>query len=173
MKLTSVNVATPQPIDGKSGLSGIFKLPQSGPVAIHPLGLENDAIVDTENHGGLDQAVYIYGLPDYDWWAEQLGHEVPPGTFGENLTFSELASASIRVGDQFEIGEVLLEVTYPRIPCVTLARRMNDPKFVKKFHKARRPGIYARVLREGSVAAGMDVLHRPADADALLAVAMM
>lgn len=173
MKLISINIGKPQPIEGKSGLSGIFKLPQPDAVMIRPLGLENDAIVDTENHGGLDQAIYIYGVPDYDWWAEQLGHALEPGTFGENLTFTELESATIRVGDRFEIGDVLLEVTYPRIPCVTLARRMDDPMFVKKFHKARRPGIYARVLREGAVTAGQDVKHIPAAADALLAVEMM
>lgn len=173
MKLLSVNIATPHSIEGKSGLSGIFKQPQSGPVAIHPLGLENDAIVDTENHGGLDQAVYIYGTPDYDWWAAELGQELAPGTFGENLTFSELESATIRVGDRFQIGEVLLEVTFPRIPCVTLARRMNDPGFVRKFHKAKRPGIYTRVLREGVVEAGMEAKHVPAEAGALLAIEMM
>ncbi len=173
MQLLSVNVGTPQPIEGKSGTSGIFKQPQAGPVMIHPLGLENDAIVDTENHGGLDQAVYIYGQPDYDWWAEQLGQELLPGTFGENLTFSELESATIQVGDQFRIGEVLLEVTYPRIPCVTLARRMNDPMFVRKFHKAKRPGIYARVRREGPVEAGMDVEYLPTEHSALLAIEMM
>lgn len=173
MHLLSVNIGAPQPIEGKSGLSGIFKRPQTKPVMIRQLGLENDAIVDTENHGGLDQAVYIYGQPDYDWWAEQLGHDLPPGTFGENLTFSELESQAVRVGDRFQIGNVLLEVTYPRIPCVTLARRMDDPMFVRKFHKAKRPGIYARVLCEGQVEAEMPVRYLPAGSSALLAIEMM
>src|SRR4051794_39575210 len=138
MHLLSVNVGKPQPIKAKSGMTGIYKQPQTEPVQITRLGLHGDAIVDTANHGGVDQAVYVFGRPDYRWWSEELGRELAPGTFGENLTFTELASADYNVGDRFYVGAVLLEVTSPRIPCVTLATRMGDPKFVKRFAQAER-----------------------------------
>jgi MOSC domain-containing protein YiiM len=156
MQLLSVNVGKAQVISngGKSGETGIFKMPQAGGVQIHPLGLEGDAIVDTENHGGLDQAVYVYGTPDYDWWSRELRRKLTPGTFGENLTITDLESATFHIGDRLRVGAVLLEVTYPRIPCSTLAARMGDPTFVKRFRYAERPGLYCRVLEPGAVQAG-------------------
>ncbi|MEP7293778.1 MAG: MOSC domain-containing protein, partial [Chloroflexota bacterium] len=110
-----------------------------------------------KNHGGVDQAVYIFGTPDYDGWAQELGRELPPGTFGENLTISELESAMYQIGDRLRVGEVLLEVTSPRIPCVTLATRMGDPQFVKRFVKAERFGLYCRVIEPGTVQQGDSV----------------
>ena len=153
MQLLSVNVGQVQPIrHGKpSGKAGIFKLPQTEPVNITPLGLEGDAIVDTENHGGLDQAVYIFTLPDYEWWSNHIGRPLPPGIFGENLTISDLASATLCIGDRLQVGHVLLEVTSPRVPCVTIAARMEDPQFVKKFRHAEKPGVYCRVIETGAV----------------------
>lgn len=138
MQLVSINLGAPRAIEyaQKSGTTGIYKLPQSGPVEITPLGLPNDAIIDVENHGGPDQAVYVYGLPDYDWWAAQLGRPLPPGTFGENLTLSEFESAACAIGDYLQVGAVRLQVTAPRIPCSTLAARMGDPAFVKRFRAA-------------------------------------
>ena len=117
------------------------------------LGLANDAICDVKHHGGVDQAVYVYGQADYDWWTAELGHELEPGTFGENLTVSKLESATLAVGDRLHLAEVVLEVTSPRIPCVTLAARMGDPAFAKRFRQAA-PGVYCRVIREGDVRAG-------------------
>lgn len=157
MQLVSVNVGKAEPINAKSGSSGINKRPVSTPVDITRLGLVGDAIVDTENHGGLDQAVYVFGVPDYDWWSQELEREMPPGIFGENLTITELESAMYQVGDRLRVGEVLLEVTSPRIPCVTLATRMGDPQFVKRFAKAERFGLYCRVLEPGMVQAGDSV----------------
>ncbi|MCX7802971.1 MAG: MOSC domain-containing protein, partial [Meiothermus ruber] len=107
-----------------------------------------------EHHGGPDQAVYVYSAQDYDWWMEQLGEALLPGTFGENLTFSSFGAEPVRIGDRFRVGEVLLEITAPRIPCSTLAARMNDLEFVKKFRQAARPGFYARVLEAGRVQQG-------------------
>lgn len=156
MQLLSVNVGKAQPIaNAKStGKTGIFKQPQTAPVFIHPLGLEGDAIVDTENHGGVDQAVYVYGTPDYEWWSNELGRALTPGTFGENLTITDLTSADYYLGDRLRVGQALLEVTGGRIPCVTLAARMGDPTFVKRFRHAERPGLYCRVIETGAVAAG-------------------
>ena len=161
MRLVSVNVGTAQPIASKSGTSGIYKLPVATPVHIGPLGLEGDAIVDTKHHGGVDQAVYLFGTPDYEWWSAELGRELAPGTFGENLTVSELESAQSNIGDRLRVGAVLLEVTSPRIPCATLAARMDDPKFVKRFREAERFGVYCRVLEPGAVQVGDPVSVEP------------
>ncbi|GGL74467.1 MOSC domain-containing protein [Deinococcus aerolatus] len=154
MKLLGVCVGTPQAVRSKSGWTGIHKRPVAGAVFIGRLGLSGDHILDTENHGGPDQAVYIYTGPDYRFWSARLGRQLAPGTFGENLLFSDLQSASVRLGQQFRVGSALLEVTFARIPCVTLAERMGDPGFVRRFRDAGRPGMYARVLQEGEVRAG-------------------
>ncbi len=155
MQVVSVNVGKVQPIlHGKpSGKTGIYKMPSTEPVLVTPLGLEGDAIVDTANHGGLDQAVYVFTQPDYTWWSEHIGRPLAPGTFGENLTISDLESATLRIGDRLRVGAILLEITSPRIPCVTIAARMEDPQFVKKFRYAEKPGVYCRVIETGHVAA--------------------
>ncbi len=163
MRLLNVNVGGETPIEGagKSGKTGIFKRPVEGPVEITQGGLVDDAISDKKNHGGPDQAVYVFGTPDYEWWSYELGHEVLPGTFGENLTVSDLESAAACVGDRMGIGTVVLEVTAPRIPCLTLAVRMGEPAFLKRFRRVERPGVYCRVIREGEVRAGDPVNYVP------------
>ena len=161
MQLISVNIGEKRAISTKSGSTGIYKQPANGPVEIGPLGISTDVIVDVEHHGGLDQAIYIYGTPDYEWWSKELGQDLGPGTFGENLTISGLESAGCLIGDIFKIGTVTLEVTYPRIPCVTLAARMGDPEFVKRYRHAERPGVYCRVLQPGVLQAGDAVEYIP------------
>lgn len=163
MRVTAVNVGKARPIANakSSGVTGIFKEPQSGPVAIGLLGLARDSICDTENHGGPDQAVYVFGTPDYAWWERELGRTLDAGTFGENLTISGLESAVFSLGDRLRVGPVLLEVTGARIPCVTLAARMGDPAFVKRFRFAERPGLYCRVIETGEVQAGDPVSVAP------------
>ena len=163
MRLLSVNVGDEAPIEGarKSGKTGIYKRPVQGPVEVLSGGLAGDTISDKQNHGGPDQAVYVFGAPDYEWWSEELGRDLPPGTFGENLTVSGLESAALCVGDRFGVGSAVLEVTAPRIPCLTLAVRMGDPAFLKRFRRAERPGVYCRVLREGEVRAGQPVGYSP------------
>lgn len=159
MQLFSVNLGQERPIQNAKavGKTGIYKLPVSEPIPITASGLTGDSICDIEHHGGPDQAVYVYGLPDYAWWSEVLGRELAPGTFGENLTLTELESAQVNIGDRFQLGTVSLEVSAPRIPCVTLARRMEDPTFVKRFRAAERPGLYCRVIQAGSVQVGDQV----------------
>lgn len=159
MNLMSVNIGSEQTLvrPGKTEQTGIFKHPVDGPVRVTNLGLPGDFIGDTKNHGGPDQAIYIYGWADYEWWQNELRQEMQPGLFGENLTIDTLKSAQFNIGDRLRIGEVLLEVTAPRIPCGTLAGRMNIPAFVKQFRLAERPGLYCRVLREGSLQAGAPV----------------
>lgn len=156
MKIISVNAgrATALPIKNKPRMTGIFKTPVDGAARIGSLGLQGDAVCDTRHHGGVDQAIYVFGAPDYEWWSAELGRELPPGTFGENLTISGLESATLSVGDRLIMDEVVLEITSPRIPCGTLAARIGDPQFVKRFRFAERPGVYCRVIREGTIRAG-------------------
>ena len=159
MQLISVNIGQKrtQPKGNELETTGIYKLPALEAVEIKALGIQTDVICDKKNHGGPDQAIYIYGSADYDWWSKELGKSLEPGTFGDNLTISELESAGFNIGDRLQVGSTILEVTAPRIPCGTLARRMGDAHFVKQYRKAERPGLYCRVIREGSVRAGDDV----------------
>jgi len=117
MHLLSINLGRPQLLQiGKHATTtGIYKSPVEA-VQISTSGLMGDHIDDQEHHGGPDQAVYVYSIEDYDWWMEQLSEALPPGTFGENLTFSSFGPAPVRIGDRFRIGQVLLEVSAPRIP---------------------------------------------------------
>jgi len=156
MQLLSVNVGRERSIENAkpSGKTGIYKIPVDGMVRVTTEGVSEDVICDTENHGGVDQAVYIYGTPDYEWWSNALGKEIAPGTFGENLTITEFESARALIGDRFRIRSVILEVTAPRVPCVTLSVRMGDPSFAKRFREAERPGVYCRVVQGGLISCG-------------------
>jgi MOSC domain-containing protein YiiM len=159
MKLISVNLGQERILERKGRIerTGIFKSPTHEAVHVTKLGLEGDAIVSKRHHGGPDQALYVYGAGDYEWWSSELGREFVPGAFGENLTISELESAQYNIGDFLHVGEVTLQVTAPRIPCGTFAAWMDDPQWVKRFRHAERPGFYCRVLQEGLVKAGNPV----------------
>ena len=127
-------------------------------------GLAGDVIVDTANHGGDDQAVYVYAREDLDWWEPVIGRSLPAGGFGENVTSRGLDVTDARVGERWRVGrEAVLEVTSPRIPCGTFAVWLGDHGWVTTFRAEARPGAYCRVLEPGSIAAGdtIEVLHRP------------
>lgn len=158
--LLSVNRGKPEPIPAKSAVTGIFKRPVEGPVEIDAQGLRDDAIIDRRHHGGVDQAVYLYFGDDYEWWSGELGETIAPGTFGENLTIGGVAGRQVSVGDRFTIGNVVLEVTSHRTPCMVFAARMGDPGWVRRFHRAGRPGAYCRVIEPGSVEAGKPVKYQ-------------
>ncbi len=162
MRLAAVLTGTAGPIAAKSGQSGIFKRPVSGPVAVDVEGLASDVIIDTAHHGGADQAVYLMGDADYAFWSAALGRALEPGTFGENLLVEGLDSAGLSIGDRLTIGGVVLELTGPRIPCAVLAVRMGDPTFAKRFLAADHPGAYARVIVSGTLEAGTEVGLTPA-----------
>ncbi len=159
-RIESVNVGTARGMPNYDGPTGIFKEPATGPMELGSEGLAGDYIADKKHHGGPDQAVYLYFTDDYAWWETTLGCALRPGTFGDNLTLSGLASADLAIGDRLVAGEVVLEVTAPRIPCNTLARRMEDAGFVKAFRDAERPGAYCRVIKGGAVQAGAPVEHQ-------------
>ena len=174
MQLISINIGQARVIRKAkaSGTTGIYKSPVDLPVEITALGLAGDVICDSANHGGVDQAVYVYGTTDYAWWSAELGRDLAPGTFGENLTISELESAQLSIGDRLHVGSVILEVTAPRIPCATLAARMGDPAFVKRFRYAERPGLYCRVIHEGVVQVGDPVRIERYAGETILAIEM-
>jgi len=158
--LLSINSGQAQHIAGYKPLTGIVKRPVAS-AEIERLGLIGDAICDHKHHGGSDQAIYAYFADDYAWWATELGRNIEPGTFGENLTLSGVEGRNVAIGDRFALGPVLLEVTYHRTPCMTFAAVMGDPAWVRRFHRANRPGAYCRVLTPGPVTAGMAVQYQP------------
>jgi MOSC domain-containing protein YiiM len=160
MRVTSVNVGREETIDhgNRAFTTGIRKRSAGGPVFVGSDSIAGDTICDKKHHGGADQVVYAYSADDYEWWSAQLGSEIEPGTFGDNLTIEGLPT-DMNVGDRLLIGEVLLEATAPRIPCGTLAAQMQDSGFGMAFRKAERPGIYFRVLNEGEVCAGDAVTY--------------
>jgi len=160
-RLVSINIGAARPIPGTATPTGIYKTPATGPIAVGVQGLAGDVICDREHHGGADQAVYVYFSEDYDWWAPQMDMPPEPGLFGENLTISGTDSARTAIGDRFTIGELVLEVTYHRTPCMTFAARMGDPKWVKRFHRGNRPGAYCRVITPGTIQAGMEIAVTP------------
>lgn len=145
---------------GPVGVTGIDKRPVSGPVMVRSLGLHGDVQADRKHHGGEEKAVYAYAADDAVWWAEQLGRDIPPGSFGENLRISGSAGEDFDVdgafpGERWRVGgRLVLEVTRPRIPCATFGRWMDQPGWVKRFLRAGRPGTYFRVVTPGEVRAG-------------------
>src|SRR3954451_1018046 len=128
----SVNVGRPAPLaTGRRVVrSAIGKTPVPGPVAVCGVNVDGDDQADRRVHGGADQAVYAYAAESYAWWEEQLGRDLAPGTFGENLTVAGADVDAAVLGTRWRIGTVVLEVTAPRIPCAKLAARMADPGFV-------------------------------------------
>lgn len=167
MKLGAINVGMPQRVDMGAGpeITAIFKTTVDGPIEVTSIGLVGDAVGDTKHHGGPDQALYVYFGADYAHWERLLDRSLEPGVFGDNLTVegaesrsSTVSSKNLWVGDRMNVGSVTLEVTAPRIPCGTFARRMELPAgFIERFRDELRPGVYVRVLDPGQVTAGDDV----------------
>lgn len=156
------------PDAGTFGVTAIDKRPVEGAVKVGPYGLRADVQADRKHHGGLDQAVYAYSQDDADWWAAELGREIPPGLFGENLRVAGVDATAPRVGERWTIGEgeraLVLEVTKPRNPCMTFARWMGEDRngWVKRFQTEARLGTYLRVVQNGSVSAGDRITVQPA-----------
>ncbi len=164
-RLLSVNVSPPREFEyqGKSTTSSIWKAPLEGPVRARGVNLEGDDQADREVHGGRDKAVYSYAIEDVRWWEEKLGRSLELSAFGENLTTSGLDVSGALIGERWEIGTALLEVSEPRAPCWKLGVKMKDPAFPRKFTEAQKPGAYLRIVREGILQAGdpIRVLDRP------------
>jgi MOSC domain-containing protein YiiM len=143
--------------------SGIDKKPVEGRVAVPELGLDGDVQVNRKHHGGEGQAVYAYAQEDADFWIAELGRELPPGRFGENLRTTGLDLRNAVLGERWRVGSALFEVTAWRIPCANFARFWDVPDLVKRFAAHGATGAYLRVLETGHVGAGdaVEVLERP------------
>jgi MOSC domain-containing protein YiiM len=167
-QVISVNVAELRtlPRRGHELPTGLWKLPVEGGVAVGPLGLDGDVQADRRVHGGPDKAVYSYAIEDVEWWEEQLGRSLGPGFFGENLTLREVNVSGARIGERWEVGGAVLEVSEPRRPCWKLQAKVGEARFIKRFAQAGRPGAYLRVLQLGEVRAGDAVVITPGSSEA-------
>jgi MOSC domain-containing protein YiiM len=163
LRVISINIGRRETITiGNNVLeTGIYKKYSVDSGKINENGFTEDVIADTTSHGGRDQALYLYSLEDYAWWSHELQTDLPAGTFGENLTVSSFGASPLKIGDRFQIDNVLLAVTFARVPCVKLGARMGNPGFVKRFVQAQRPGIYARVIMMGVVHVGDKIRFIP------------
>jgi MOSC domain-containing protein YiiM len=166
-RLVSVNVGTPQPVGlrrGRTVRSAIAKAPVDGRVRVEGVNLAGDDQADRRVHGGPDKAVYAYAAEDTAWWEAELGRELGPGAFGENLTVEGIDVSGAVIGERWRVGTVELEVCQPRFPCFKLGLRFGDPKMLKRFTQAERPGAYLRIRREGELGAGdaIELSDRPA-----------
>lgn len=163
-RVVSVNVGRLRPVPWRGRLvqTGIFKEPVEGAVLAARVNLAGDDQADRRIHGGPDKAVYAYAGEDYEWWSEELGRPLGPGTFGENFTTAGLDVTGSAIGDRWRIGGALFEVAQPREPCFKLGIRMGDQRFRQHFDKAARPGAYLRILEPGEVRAGDVITVVPA-----------
>ncbi|HET7233173.1 MAG TPA: MOSC domain-containing protein [Longimicrobium sp.] len=171
MKLLSIQVALPREhgrADAERAMdrawtTAFFKEPVSGPVFLARTNLDGDRQADPEHHGGSDKAVLAYAASHYPLWRQELGRELPHGGFGENFTVEGMDESTVCIGDVYAIGEARVQVSQPRIPCWKIARRWGIRDFSARVQRTRRTGWYLRVLVEGHVQAGDDIvlLDRP------------
>lgn len=164
--LLSVNIATAPtfgPWTGSEGSTGIDKRPAATRVRIFDDHVEGDTVVDRKHHGGEHKAVYAYAREDATWWETELGRELAPGSFGENLTTQGLDINAALIGERWRIGSVVLEVSEPRIPCRVFAGFWDRPNLIKEFSAAGRSGTYLRIVEAGDLGAGDGIatLYRP------------
>jgi len=160
-RLVSVNVGLPKDVgwQGKTVFTGVFKDPVTGPRRVAKLNVEGDGQGDLAGHGGEQRAVFAYQLDSYRHWERELGREdFVYGQFGENFTIEGLSDDEVCIGDRYQIGSAILEVTQPRVTCYRVGIRMNDPRIPALLVSHHRPGFYFRVLQEGLVEAGEEIL---------------
>ncbi|MEU4092898.1 MOSC domain-containing protein [Streptomyces sp. NPDC026673] len=177
--LTSVNVGKPKDVSwgGRTVRTGAWKAPVDGPRMVRRLNVEGDGQGDLQGHGGEHRAVLVYQVESYRHWRRHLGRDDhASGDFGENFTVDGLADEEVCIGDRYRIGEAEFEVTQPRVTCYRLGLRLGEPAMPSLLVAHRRPGFYLRVVTEGRVEAGDEIIRTRtgpgalsvADADALL-----
>jgi ferredoxin-NADP reductase/MOSC domain-containing protein YiiM/ferredoxin len=160
-RLLSVNVGRPRDIEwkGRTVHTGIWKDPVRGRCRVSRLNLEGDGQGDLAGHGGEQRAVFVYQLESYRYWQEQLKRtDFVHGQFGENFTIDGCPDAVVCIGDRYQIGSALFEVTQPRVTCYRVGIRMNEPRMPALLTASGRPGFYLRVLQEGDVGAGDEIV---------------
>ncbi|KAA1187944.1 MOSC domain-containing protein [Pseudohalioglobus sediminis] len=157
MQVVSTNRAGRRLIEyrGKEYATGIFKTPTREALRVTCAGVEGDAVCDLNNHGGVHKAVYAFSIGHYPYWRQKLGQAtLDAGAFGENLTFSDLPEEDICIGDQLHIGNTLLQVSQPRVPCFKLGVALGDERAPALFTRHLHTGVYFRVLEEGNISVG-------------------
>src|SRR5215471_10039999 len=160
-RLLSVNVGLPRDIEwkGRTVHTGIWKTPVRGRCRVSRLNLDGDGQGDLAGHGGEQRAVFVYQIESYHFWQEQLQRtDFVHGQFGENFTIEGLLDDAVCVGDRYQIGSAVFEVTQPRVTCFRVGIRMNEPRMAALLTSSGRPGFYFRVLREGEVTAGDEIV---------------
>ena len=160
-RLLSVNVGLPRDIawKGYTVHTGVWKHPMRGRCSVGRLNLQGDGQGDLAGHGGEHRAVFVYQIESYRYWQEQLKRtDFVEGQFGENFTVGGLPDDVVCIGDRYQIGTALFEVTQPRVTCYRVGIRMNEPRMPALLTSSGRPGFYFRVLREGEVAAGDEIV---------------
>ncbi len=160
--LLSVNVGMPQDLDwhGKTVHTAVWKRPVHGARQVRRLNIDGDGQGDLAGHGGEHRAVFVYQIESYQYWQQQLGRDdFEYGQFGENFTVRGLPDDQVCIGDRYKIGGALFEVTQPRVTCYRVGIRMNEPKMPAMLVAHHRPGFYLRVLAEGHVQAGDDIVQ--------------
>lgn len=159
-KVLSVNIAAvvhEGAWTGSEGRTGIDKRPTDASIRFENDGVAGDVVVDRKHHGGYDKAVYVYAKEDSNWWEAQIGRELNNGAFGENLTTEGIDVNEAKIGERWQIGSVVLEVSEPRIPCRVFAGFWDRPTLIKEFTDSRRSGAYLRIIQEGEIAAGDEI----------------
>lgn len=159
--LLSVNVGMPKDVawQGKTVFTGVYKDPVVGPRRVRRLNVDGDGQGDLAGHGGEMRAVFVYQADSYRYWERELGRDdFVHGQFGENFTVEGLSDAEVCIGDRYAIGSAVFEVSQPRVTCYRVGIRMNDPRVPALLVSHRRPGFYFRVLREGVVQAGDEIV---------------
>ena len=165
MIVESLNVGLPKEeiFDGKPITTGICKKPVSGQVTLRALGFEGDGVADKRNHGGVDKAICVYSLDHYPFWEKTLGIKLPVAAFGENLSVSNLKEEEVCIGDVFQLGTAVVQITQPRQPCKTLAARYGRNDLAKFVVNSGYSGFYFRVLQEGIVEMGIPLVLKEKD----------
>src|SRR5271165_6227520 len=178
-RLLSVNVGLPRDVtwNGKTVRTSVWKSPVDGRRMVRKLDIEGDAQADLAGHGGEHRAVFVYQMDSYHYWERFLGrNDFVFGQFGENFTVEGLLDNEVCIGDRYRIGGAIFEVSQPRVTCYRVGIRMNEPRMAALLVAHHRPGFYFRVLQEGEVGAGDDIVKitdgperiSVADVDALL-----
>ncbi len=160
-RLLSVNVGLPRDIEwrGRTVHTAVWKNPVHGRCRVNRLNLEGDGQGDLAGHGGEQRAVFVYQIESYRFWQQQLERaDFVHGQFGENFTIEGLEDDAVCIGDRYQIGSAVFEVTQPRVTCYRVGIRMNEPRMPALLTSSGRPGFYFRVLEEGEVGAGDEIV---------------
>ncbi|HDR4867365.1 TPA: MOSC domain-containing protein [Bacillus cereus] len=160
-RLLSLNIGLPKEVTygGKVIHTGINKKQVKEPVYLSFVKFNGDGQADLVHHGGVDKAVCVYTGDHYPYWEKELNQDLVYGAFGENITVSGMREEDVCIGDTFELGQAIVQVTQPRQPCFKLAKKYNIPKLPLYFQETGYTGFYFRVLKEGWVSA-VDTLKK-------------